>query len=88
MPTGYTDKIVNDQSFEDFLLGCARAFGACVHQYDEAMNEKPRLQTFDTIYEDELLQIEAEVGALRTMTRQQREEYGQELKEEQLRTHF
>lgn len=28
MPTGYTNKIVDGQSFNDFLMGCARNFGA------------------------------------------------------------
>jgi len=35
MPTGYTYKIKDGQSFEDFLFGCARAFGACVSMRDE-----------------------------------------------------
>jgi hypothetical protein len=35
MPTGYTHKIKDGQSFEDFVLGCARAFGALVLMRDE-----------------------------------------------------
>jgi len=37
MPTGYTSDLYDGKSvaFEDFVLGCARAFGAWVHQRDE-----------------------------------------------------
>jgi hypothetical protein len=85
MPTGYTAGIENDISFEDYLLSCARAFGACVHQRDEATAVKPKLQTIDNqAYEEMILSAEAELGALRTMTREQREEYGQELKDQRI----
>ncbi len=30
MPTGYTAKISDDISFNEFIIDCARAFGACV----------------------------------------------------------
>lgn len=39
MPTGYTAKISEGQNFEDFILGCARAFGACVMMRDESGNK-------------------------------------------------
>jgi len=36
MPTGYTAKLCSeDQSFEDFVMGCAKAFGACISLRDE-----------------------------------------------------
>jgi hypothetical protein len=35
MPTGYTHKIKDGQSFNDFVMGCARAMGACVMMRDE-----------------------------------------------------
>jgi hypothetical protein len=35
MPTGYTHKIKDGQSFNDFVLGCARAFGACIMMRDD-----------------------------------------------------
>ena len=36
MPTGYTAKLVESgQSFEQFVMGCARAFGVCVSLRDE-----------------------------------------------------
>jgi hypothetical protein len=43
MPTGYTAELVqNGQSFEDFVTGCMRAFGACVHMRDDSFDEKPK----------------------------------------------
>lgn len=82
MPTGYTSNIGNDQTFEDFLLGCARAFGACLHQRDDASGEKPKLRTVDDHYNERILEAAAELGAFVTMNRQQRETTGQELKDE------
>lgn len=38
MPTGYTNKIGEGQSFEDFILGCARAFGALVTMRDDSQD--------------------------------------------------
>lgn len=36
MPTGYTAKLMkNGQTFREFALGCARAFGACVTMRDD-----------------------------------------------------
>ena len=35
MPTGYTDKIAEGQTFEEFVTGCMRAFGACAEMRDD-----------------------------------------------------
>lgn len=35
MPTGYTAKIKEGQTFNEFILGCARAFGALIEMRDE-----------------------------------------------------
>ena len=45
MPTGYTADIYEgkDVSFSDFALKCARAFGACIEQRDDDLNDKPKL---------------------------------------------
>lgn len=82
MPTGYTADIENDISFDDFLLGCARAFGACLHQRDDNTKIKPQLREVSTYHEDKLLETEAELGAFLTMNREQKEAVGQELKDE------
>lgn len=45
MPTGYTSDIYEGKniSFRDFALKCARAFGACIEQRDDDLNDKPKL---------------------------------------------
>lgn len=35
MPTGYTAKIADGMTFEQYAMGCARAFGACVEMRDD-----------------------------------------------------
>ncbi len=35
MPTGYTSTIAEGISFNEFVLSCARAFGACIEMRDE-----------------------------------------------------
>lgn len=35
MPTGYTADIAKDITFEEFILKCARAFGACITMKDD-----------------------------------------------------
>jgi hypothetical protein len=37
MPTGYTDCIADDVTFEQFTMRCARAFGALIHMRDDPM---------------------------------------------------
>ena len=39
MPTGYTEVIEKDGSFETFLLRCARAFGACVTMREDSVSK-------------------------------------------------
>jgi len=52
MPTGYTSNIYEneDVSFEDFVLTCAFAFGACFHQRDDNVRDKPKLRELDIKY--------------------------------------
>ena len=37
MPTGYTDLINNGCTFNEFVMGCARAFGATIDMRDEPL---------------------------------------------------
>ena len=62
MPTGYTEDIYKgkDVTFKDFALKCARAFGACVHQREENIEDPPKLKKPDTsYYEDKLKKAKA-----------------------------
>lgn len=40
MPTGYTANIGDGMTFEEYALGCARAFGALLQMRDEPMDAK------------------------------------------------
>jgi len=69
MATGYTHPVVAGEVTElaDFVLSCARAFGACIQQRDEAPNAPIRLPERSTTYNDreidrlrqELAEVEA-----------------------------
>jgi hypothetical protein len=69
MPTGYTDKIKDGISFEQFVMLCARGMGACVTMRDEPWDApipdefKPSDYHFKKIEE-----AEAELARLRAMS--------------------
>jgi hypothetical protein len=84
MPTGYTANIEKGESFEDFVLGCARAFGACIHQRDDSMKDKPKLREVSSYYEDKLPETLAELGYLQSLTDSQIDEYGKELRDNEI----
>ena len=68
MPTGYTADIENDITFEDYVLGCARAFGATMHQRDDNMKDKPKLRNIESSYHvDALSRAKTEVAKLEAM---------------------
>jgi hypothetical protein len=68
MPTGYTADIENDITFEDYVLGCARAFGATMHQRDDNMKDKPKLRNTESSYHvDALSRAKTEVAKLEAM---------------------
>jgi len=59
MATGYTSKLSEgEQSFEEFALQCARAFGACVMQRDDPMDNPPELQEPSKYYQEELIRAQ------------------------------
>jgi hypothetical protein len=69
MPTGYTYKIKDGQSFKDFVMGCARAFGACVTMRDEGGDaEIPEEFKVDTYHNEELIKAQAELEEFKKMT--------------------
>jgi len=68
MPTGYTSKLYDgkDQSVRDFILTCARAFGATIMQRDDDPNDPPKLREASTHeaemaakYSTELAEVQA-----------------------------
>lgn len=56
MPTGLTAKIYDgkEQSFNEFLLSCAKQFGAFIHMRDDDFNKPITIPRYDPYYEYEL----------------------------------
>jgi hypothetical protein len=55
MATGYTYNVVEGETteFKDFLLQCARAFGACIEQRDDDIKDPPKLSFVDDYHLNE-----------------------------------
>lgn len=85
MPTGYTANIAEGQEFADFVLGCARAFGACVHQRDDSMSDKPRKRGDESSYHvKKLEEAHVELNRLKEMTPKERDELGAKAQQEEI----
>jgi len=69
MPTGYTSIIKDGVTFEQFALGCARAFGACVTMRDEPQS-KPIPEVFAPSgwHLEQLEKARAELARLNNLT--------------------
>lgn len=51
MPTGYTETLCKqEQTFKEFALGCARAFGACIDLRDSSSKDIPEEFTINKHY--------------------------------------
>jgi hypothetical protein len=79
--TGYTSKLCEEgQTFEEFTLQCARAFGVLSSLRDESLDSKiPDQLKPDTHYQDALADAIDEHNKLSTMTSDQSEKYGASL---------
>lgn len=68
MPTGYTAKVQDGATFEEFVWGCARAFGALVSMRDDPVNA-PIPEQFDvsSYYQDALAKDIARLEDLEAM---------------------
>ena len=78
MPTGYTADIQNDISFEEYALGCARAFGACIEQRDDNAGDDPLRDMQLSYYKEKLPKALAFLGYLQSLDDAQQEEFGNE----------
>lgn len=65
MPTGYTADVVTGKltDFRTFALQCARAFGACIMQRDDPMDEPPKLREVSEYYRTAVTSARAELAA-------------------------
>ncbi len=86
MPTGYTADIKNGITFEQFVLGCARAFGACVSLRDEP-SSTPIPDEFkpNEYYIAEIAKAKASLAKLKSLTpkeihREAEKDYKKQLK--------
>jgi hypothetical protein len=87
MPTGYTSEIADGQTFEDFVLRCARAFEHCNHQRDEPADAKPYPPQSASHYHKLIAESEAEIQKLMAMSIKEREAYGDMLKKNETEQH-
>jgi hypothetical protein len=69
MPTGYTAPIADGMTFEQFALGCARAFGALVTMRDEP-NDAPIPERFEPsdYHQKKLQETQAELDRINAMS--------------------
>ena len=79
MPTGYTVNLMrNGQSFPEFVMGCARAFGALVQMRDDP-SDAPIPEKFDPTdyHSKELEKAQKELTRLQTMNDEEKANFGQ-----------
>ena len=69
MPTGYTHKIGEGQSFDDFIWGCARAMGALISMRDEPADAPiPKEIGSSDIYKKKAEELGEKITKLQLMT--------------------
>jgi len=87
MPTGYTAKLMKEgQGFQEFVMLCARAMGACVILRDEPL-DKPIPEAFEPspfAAEQQKLAV-AEASRLKAMSPEERTAFGEEKKQAEIR---
>ncbi len=67
MPTGYTSKIAEGISFEEFIMNCARAFGALIELRDSANAPIPKELKPDDYHKKEMKESQEKLAKLREM---------------------
>jgi len=69
MPTGYTSRIADGISFEEFVMSCARGMGALIMMRDEPM-DAPIPERFEPsdYHEKKLAEAQAELDRLKKIT--------------------
>lgn len=68
MPTGYTHQVLEGCTFKQFIMSCARNFGALIDMRDEPMNaEIPEKFEVSDYYPQKIAALERELIALKGM---------------------
>jgi hypothetical protein len=86
MPTGYTAKLIEEgQAFPEFVMTCARAFGALVEMRDDPL-DAPIPDKFEVppYHADQLRLAQQQASELANMSEEQRIEYGSRIKKEEI----
>lgn len=86
MPTGYTEKLMSEgQSLPDFVMLCARAFGACILMRDDPL-DAPIPEKFEPsdYHLKARAEAEAEVKRLEAMSRDEQQAFGEKKKQESI----
>jgi hypothetical protein len=86
MPTGYTAKLMESgQTFQDFVMQCARAFGACVMMRDDPM-DAPIPERFEPSDYNvkRLAEAKAALARLQAMTNEDKIAFGESRKAESI----
>lgn len=82
MPTGYTAELMDKgQDFRSFALTCARAFGACVMQRDDPMNDLPKKQEANDYHAVAIKEAEERLASLKAMTPSEQRVEGNRLRQ-------
>lgn len=82
MPTGYTAKLMKSgQAFPEFIMGCARAFGALIEMRDSP-NDAPIPDKFEPsdYNAKRLIEAREELAKLKAMSAEERAAFGESAK--------
>lgn len=72
MPTGYTSIFTErDVTFREYALRCARAFGACILQRDDNIEEPPKHREEASFYQESVDSDMRELDRFLSLTREQ-----------------
>lgn len=87
MPTAYTAKIEDDISFEEFVLTCARQFGALVSMKDETLDTEipDNFDPHNNHYLEKIEEVKEELEKLQHITEGEAEEEAKREYEEQMK---
>jgi hypothetical protein len=86
MPTGYTAKLMESgQTFPEFIMGCARAFGALIEMRDSP-NDAPIPDKFEpsNYNAKRLIEAREELAKLKAMSTEERADFGEAAKAEDI----
>ncbi len=78
MPTGYTSSIKDGISLNDFIMSCAKAFGACISMRDEA-HDKPIPDAFEPspYHLEQQIQEKAKLHGMKRLSKEDAENHAE-----------